>query len=239
MEGNAILTNEGFCPICEAKAQFTANHEWLRDYYLCQTCGTCPRQRALVTVLNNILPNWKGLSIHESSPCIDYYERHCFGYSKSFFYQDVPLGQYHVSGNRCENLECLTFDDESFDIFITQDVMEHVFNPDLVVKEVMRVLTFGGLYIFTAPKHKNIIYSYPRSLLREGQIINLREPMFHDDPIDPDGCLVTWDYGADFEDLLKRWGGYLVSTHVIRDRRLGIDGEFLEVFYIFKLPENS
>jgi 2-polyprenyl-3-methyl-5-hydroxy-6-metoxy-1,4-benzoquinol methylase len=48
----------------------------------------------------------------------------------------------------------MTFGTEQFDLFITQDVMEHVFRPRLAVKEIMRVLKTGGAHIFTAPKHK-------------------------------------------------------------------------------------
>jgi hypothetical protein len=40
----------------------------------------------------------------------------------------AKLGEL-VSGVRCEDLEHLTFTDATFDIHITQDVMEHVFSP--------------------------------------------------------------------------------------------------------------
>jgi hypothetical protein len=50
---------------------------------------------------------------------------------------------------------------------------------------------------------------------------------------------VTWEYGADFDDLAQRWSGYTTSTLVIRDRTRGIDGEHLEVFVTLKDPANS
>ena len=43
------------------------------------------------------------------------------------FFEDIAPGVYK-NGLRCENLEQLTFADRSFDVFITQDVMKHVFD---------------------------------------------------------------------------------------------------------------
>ena len=51
-------------------------------------------------------------------------------------------------GNRCENLEELTFDDNTFDLVITQDVLEHVLNPGKAFKEICRVLKPGGAHKF-------------------------------------------------------------------------------------------
>ena len=61
---------------------------------------------------------------------------------------------------------------------------------------------------------------------------------YHGSPIGDGRSLVTWDYGADFDDLAARWGGYLVSDYVLRDRNLGIDGEYLDVFVMRKDPAN-
>jgi SAM-dependent methyltransferase len=237
-----VWRNAGHCVLCGGDTEFIARHEWFRDFYLCSRCGTCPRQRAMVHFLNQLRPNWRQMTIHESSPCIDYYAHQCPGYSVSFYDEKTPLGaktsagapmSRHFADARCENLEKMTFKDGTFDIFLTQDVMEHVFRPDLVFAEVMRVLKPGGLYLFTAPKHKTILNSYPRALIENGNVVHLRPPMYHGNPIG-DGSLVTWDYGTDFDDLIMQWSGYLVSTHIIRDRNLGIDGEFLEVFAILK-----
>lgn len=228
-----ILENLGYCIICDDHTKFIAHHEWLRDFYLCEKCGTCPRQRSIVEVLNWVRPNWRDLNIHESSPCIRYFAEQCKGYTDSFYFEDVELGTI-IDGSRCENLECLTFEDETFDILITQDVMEHVFHPDKAFEEIVRVLKTGGIYIFTAPKHKSIMKSYPRAKIENGIIRHLLPPDYHGNPIADGKSLVTWDYGTDFDDLIRNWSGYNVSNYVIRDRNRGIDGEFLEVFVLSK-----
>ena len=102
------------------------------------------------------------LSIHEGSPCIDFFAEKCPGYTRSFYFEDIPLG-FTKDGERCEDLEQLTFPSATFDIFVTQDVLEHVFRPDLAVREIARVLKPGGIHVFTAPKHKNLLKSYPRA----------------------------------------------------------------------------
>jgi ubiquinone/menaquinone biosynthesis C-methylase UbiE len=128
-------------------------------------------------------------------------------------------------------LECLTFPDASFDIFITQDVFEHIFNPAKAAKEIARVLKAGGVHVFTAPKHKDLATSYPRAAVRgNGDIEYIHEAQYYGNPIGDGRSLVTWDYGSYFEQLYASWSNCYVTTYITRDRNLGLDGEFLEVF---------
>ena len=60
----------GWCPICEKMVLFTARNEWFRDHLFCSDCGSIPRERALMIVLAQFYPNWRSLSIHESSPVL-------------------------------------------------------------------------------------------------------------------------------------------------------------------------
>jgi len=224
--------NPGYCPICEQQTYFVQFSEWLRDYYKCNNCDSIPRQRALVNALNLFIPEWKNITIHESSPCgqaSEHIKRYCHQYTQSYFFPDIPLGAYK-NGNRCENLERMTFPDNSFDLFITQDVMEHVNNPEKAFKEISRVLKPDGIYLFTVPIYQNIDHSYPRiSLSDGGQVFLIKDPVFHGNPIDKDGSLVTYDYGRDLSDQIFRWSGMFTTIFVCRDKNLGIDGEFLEV----------
>ena len=59
-----------------------------------------------------------------------------------------------MQGFRNEDLEALTFPDASFDLTVTLDVMEHVNQPDVVLREVARTLRPGGAYLFTVPTYK-------------------------------------------------------------------------------------
>lgn len=228
-----LFNNQGYCSICEAPAQFIAKQAWLRDHYLCAACGSIPRQRALVHLLNVLRPDWKTLDMHESSPSLWFFRDHCPRYSFSYCFEDIAPGADR-DGVRCENLEQLTFPDETFDLFITQDVLEHVFAPDQALMEISRVLRPGGMHIFTTPKHKDLLQSRQRARLENGQALHMLEAIYHGNPIATEGSLVTWDYGVDFIELAERWSGYQTSAYVLHDRRLGIDGEFIDVFVMVK-----
>ena len=232
------LANSGYCSICMGQTRFVAENEWLREYYYCEQCRSIPRQRAVVEVLDSLRPAWRFLKIHESSPSMQFFAEQARNYSCSYFYDDVPIGAYSKDGILCQNLENLTFDDATFDIFITQDVLEHVFQPDTALREIMRVLRRDGIHIFTAPKHKHLLKSYQRARMVDGSVEHFHEPIYHGSPIGDGRSLVTWDYGSDFDDLLGQWSGYCTSDYVIRNRSHGIDGEYLNVFATFKTPAN-
>ena len=185
-----LLTNSGYCCICEKQSWFVATDAWLRDSYCCRDCGTIPRQRALVEVLNTVMPDWRQLCLHESSPSIPFLARKCAQYSYSFYFEDVEPGGVHPNGSRCENLEHLTFADESFDLFVTQDVLEHVFNPEIALREIMRVLKFGGAHVFTTPRWHQMLESRCRAkLAANGNVEFSLEAQYHGNPIDAKGSL--------------------------------------------------
>jgi len=117
-----VFENEGYCPICQDRTVFVALDTWLSENYVCKRCNTLPRHRALVVVLDYLAPNWRERSIHESSPTNLIFAQQCPKYSTSQYLENVPPGQVNT-GIRCENLEQMTFKDESFDIFITQAVL--------------------------------------------------------------------------------------------------------------------
>jgi hypothetical protein len=127
--------HRGFCPCCETPQTFTSDDEWFRDHLVCPNCGSVVRERALALVLRELLRNWKKLAIHESSPVYRGLSarmaREARHYVASQYFPGKPLGTT-IAGVRNENLENQTFKDETFDLVISLDVMEHVFHPDKV-----------------------------------------------------------------------------------------------------------
>lgn len=151
-----FLENDGYCSICMQVSRFESLEPWLRDHYICTRCRSIPRRRALVEVLNFVQPDWRRLVIHESSPSLIVIGEQATDVTFSFFFEDVKPGERNAGGYLCEDIEHLTFEDETFDIFITQDVMEHVCHPEMALREISRVLRPGGHHVFTTPKHKTI-----------------------------------------------------------------------------------
>lgn len=232
--------NRGYCPICDRKTIFVKLNPWLRDHYKCIYCQSIPRQRALINTINVFYPNWPDAMIHESSPggvSSDHIKKKCRNYSYSYFFPDTEPGSFE-KGARCENLESMTFEDEQFDIFITQDVFEHVNHPDLAFREIARVLKPEGMHIFTVPLYHELEKTRPRIAIKDGKIHNLLEPVYHGNPIDSNGSLVTVDYGMDIADIIYASSGMTTTIYLHKDIRLGLDAEFLEVL-ISKKPATS
>jgi SAM-dependent methyltransferase len=234
---------QGRCPVCEQDTIFEARDAWLRDHLICQSCpgGSIPRERAMMQVLRELAPDWIGRSIHESSPgnrgASVILARHCRDYIATQFYQDVPRGAFR-DGMRCEDLEQQTFDDQSFDLVITQDVMEHVFHPDQAYREIWRTLKPGGLYLHTTPIYKDRVITERRaSIGMDGKVVHLAEPEYHGNPVDPAGSLVTFHYGYDLADLIAEWTAFDVEIRRFHQRRSGIVAEFSEVIICRKVED--
>jgi SAM-dependent methyltransferase len=226
--------SHGYCHCCRQDVEFQAQKGWLRDWYLCANCRSIPRQRHLQLVLDVYYPGWEGKTIHESSPSADFLARYAPSYSHSQYLIGEKAGDV-VEGVRCENIEALTFPNESIDIFVTQDVMEHVFHPERAFAEIMRVLKPGGIHIFSTPKHKELVASVQRAAqLDDGTVKHLKEEVYHGNPVGDGKTLVTWDYGYDFEELVSQWCGHTVMTYRTRDRTKGIEAAFNEVFVVQK-----
>lgn len=239
------LDIDGYCPICEHDAKFVARDIWLRGALICQSCagGSVPRERALAHVLNRVQPNWRDLRIHECSPC----ERgvstkmrtECPLYTGTHYFSDQPLG-VNVGKWRNENIEKQTFEAASFDIVVTQDVAEHVFNPGAMYREIYRTLAAGGVYISTFPirNHQTDATKQLARLLPDGSVKILKDPPeYHGNPIDGAGSLVTWDYGYDIHKVINYWAPFRVEISRFHDAHLGIMGEYTEVV-ICQKPAN-
>lgn len=225
--------NKGYCPICDSRTIFIEKNTWLRDFYVCHKCHSIPRQRAIVDVLKRFFPEWEKLKIHESSPggpSSMMIEKHCAEYTPTQFFRDIPLGKLK-DNIQCENLEKMTFEDNSFDLMITQDVFEHVMNPLDAFKEIERILKPGGAHVFTMPWYPELNKTVQRARqLDNGEIEFLEEAIYHGNPIDSKGSLVTFDWGVDFLDFIYANSGMFTTIYREKDRSRGIDGEFLEVF---------
>lgn len=230
------LSYAGVCPICEGPATFTAASSWYRDSLICGSCqgGSVPRERALALVLGEQCPSWRHLAIHESSAANRGISvklaRECKSYVGSQFFPERQFGTM-VGNFRNEDLEHLTFPDGSFDLTITLDVMEHVYNPDKVFREVHRTLKPNGIYICTFPVRKAQVNPWERrfELLPDGSRKDVKQPEIHGNPVNGDGSIVTVDWGYDLHQQIAQWAPFDVRVYRFADQTHGILGEYTEV----------
>ncbi len=241
-EDDYLLEIDGYCPICEADAKFIAKGRWLRGTLFCQTCenGSAPRERGFAHVLKRIRPDWRNLKIHECSPMLRgvsmKIQRECMDYVGTHYFPDQPFGT-QVGKWRNENIEDQTFADNTFDIVMSLDVAEHVFNPGNMYKEIYRTLKPGGIYLSTFPIRKHLVEPTTQlaRLEPDGTIKFMKEPPeYHGNPISGDGALVTWDYGYDIHKVIGYWAPFQIEISRFNDRHQGILGEYTEVILCVK-----
>jgi len=228
-----ILENAGHCYCCDKDTKFVADNEWFRDHYLCTSCGSIPRERALMYCIEKFFPGWRDAVIHESSPIMRSaslkLRNQTGNYIPSQYYPGVTPGEA-VNGVRCEDLESMTFEDESIDIHVTQDVMEHLYHPDRAFREVARTLRPGGMHIFTVPLvNKDRPTEVCAELDGEGNVVHLSEPEYHGNPVSDQGSLVTRRWGYDICDFIFESCGLFTEMAYIDALEYGIRAEYIEV----------
>jgi SAM-dependent methyltransferase len=216
------LNTQGFCCVCGQVATFVARvSEWgsVRESMHCALCQSTSRKRHVVRVLLSLFspgaqslaearPAFFQLSIY-SAVSNDHLHL-CLGkdnpnYVCSEYFPEVDGGR-ESQGIICQNLEQLTFENERFDLVITEDVFEHIRRPVIAFAEVHRVLKRGGRHVFTIP------FSFDRKTVRRvntdtHEDVPLLPPAYHLDTLRHE-ILVYTDFGYDLFDSLTSLGFY-------------------------------
>jgi SAM-dependent methyltransferase len=227
------FSQKGYCPCCDKKVRFVSFDSWLRDYYYCTNCYSIPRERSLMITIEKYFPNWRELQIHESSPgnrgASVKLSNFCSGYIPSQYHPGIESG-VKIKNVVNEDLENQSFKDESFDLVITQDVFEHLYNPEKAFKEIARTLKIGGCHIFTVPLvNKHNPAEIWAKFGENNEPVFLKTPEYHINPIDQSGSPVTMHWGYDIVDFIKEKSGLNTTIEYIYDLHNGISAEFNEV----------
>ena len=212
----------GHCSVCGRWALFRRQRSSIREGYKCSHCSASLRYRHQASVIVAKYAtkrsksfaelaresNFLGLSIYEPGiigPFRRYLKAHP-NYTTSYLWAGVEPGESY-KGVRCENLEALTFANDTFDLVISSDIFEHVRRPYLAFAEVHRVLKPGGRHIFTVPlswplKQRTV----PRVDTTKSEDVLLLPAVYHGSPADPKGSLVYTDFGLDIVEDLEKLG---------------------------------
>lgn len=112
---------------------------------------------------------------------------------------------------------------ESFDIFFSAHVLEHV--PDIAraIHEVERILKPDGILISTYPFAANRVNTITKARLVKGRVEHLTEPEYHGNPMRPDeGSLVFQLPGWDILDMCRAAGLTDAKLLLIASTRHGV-----------------
>ena len=215
-----------------------------KESMFCSRCGASLRIRRLATVLMQTVAEisgiscksfvelvrneeFRGLKIAEINACgtlHSYLKDHPNLYYSEWLPDGKP-GELH-DGVRCEDLQCLTYPDNYFDIILTSETLEHVPDADRAWGEIKRTLKNGGYHIFTIPVIPSQRGTIQRAQLVDGVRQDLLEPAYHGDG-SQESMFVYTDFGMDVVAKLDKMG---LKTEVFY---LNLEDE-LDVAMIFR-----
>lgn len=231
---NQPYHHQGSCPICGGK-DFVAKSSWLRDNYICKSCKSIPRERALALVLKSLYPNWRTLHIHESSPTPRgvsmMLSRECKHYTASQYLPELKPGEFSAKFQAVHvDLAKQPFDDKIFDLVISLDVFEHVEKEIDVFREIERTLKPGGAHIFTVPLVNKERPSIRVASKVDGQWTYVGKREVHGNPVDSaGGSLVIHHWGYDIGDKIFAATGMTNTIYEINCPKKGIVAEYIDV----------
>jgi SAM-dependent methyltransferase len=221
---------DGYCRACEAPTTFAVDRRfgatetaegWTpnwRERLTCAGCGLNNRQRAVVAAIKSaVAARGEGAppslyATEQITVLFRWLSAHLPGVASTgseYLGPGLPGGSIHegvVPGVRHEDVEALSFPDESFDFVVSNDVLEHVDAPARGLAELARVLRAGGEAFITVPFWLGRERSARRAARVSDQVRLLAEPEYHGNPLSAEGSLVYHDFGWDFVDDLREAG---------------------------------
>jgi SAM-dependent methyltransferase len=119
----------------------------------------------------------------------------------------VARGAITASGIRNEDLTCLSFPDEAFDVVLSFDCLEHMPDFTAALRQMARVLRTGGRMMWTVPFRRDLEANLIRaSIGRDGTLIHHHPAEYHGDPINREGCLCFTHFGWEMFDQVRSAG---------------------------------
>ncbi len=207
--GHLPLTATGWCAACEGlrTIDFRANHGRIDEERgmfhiaysetgVCTTCKINSRQRFAAELLRT-RPTSARVYLTEHQTALRMRLALTIpDLASSEYLGDYAPGQI-VDGIRHEDLHGLSFASGSKDVILSLDVLEHVNDPLLSLRELHRVLAAGGLAVVTFPFFADREVTVRRSNLVDGTVANLLPAEYHGNPLGG-GSLVFSEFGWDF-----------------------------------------
>ena len=143
------------------------------------------------------------------------------GYFCSEYPKDTEPGKEIGVRKSTQNVECLTFENEMFDLAISEDMFEHVRDYKKGFQEIFRILKPGGYHIFTIP----FMFDRP-TLIRVNTAgpsdIEILPPEYHGEK-NGKKILAYRTFGLDLFDFLKDLGfETVVDFSKLADQKNGI-----------------
>ena len=128
----------------------------------------------------------------------------------------------------------LSYADASFDLIVSNDVLEHIPDPAAALRECFRVLRPGGAMLATFPFQPTVGPPLVRAKLVTARWSTSRLPQYHGNPVSADGSLVFNDFGWDLLDTMRHAGFTDAGCEMYMNDAYGHLGAGLLVFRLRK-----
>ena len=234
------------CTVCGRVSVATGFADNLRETGRCRRCGATNRQRQLARVACTAASALTGERVRSLARLATGTDLAVFNTEASgaVHEQLASMRQYEASeylgpehepgavvdGRQHQDLRRLSFEDESFDLVLSSDVLEHVPDPYDAHREIHRVLRPEGHHVFTVPFHQTLYEDDVRAKLGpDGEPELLATPIYHDDPIRPEGVLVYTIFSLEMLVRLSELG-FFTTMYRLSELRHGIVGRNALVF---------
>ncbi len=131
------------------------------------------------------------------------------------FHKNLPFGadqqittSIYKSGDPLhQDLTALTYPDNSFDLCMSFEDLEHIPDYQSALNELHRVTKPGGHVLLSTPFIVDNLTTLTRATIdADGNIKHLLEPEYHGDPVIPQGILCYYHFGWDLLDAFKKAG---------------------------------
>lgn len=236
-----------FCPICGKLRPYYIVGDNLRETCICSSCGATNRKRQIAWVISHTSGsrNYKSLkdfgqktnrviyNTESSGPIHNVLSLSSSYICSEYFGLHYESGQI-VNGVMHQNLMNLSLLDESVDLVISSDVLEHVPHPYMAHAEIYRILRKGGSHVFTLPFLQTEYLDHELARLNsDGSLTYLEPPQYHGDPLRPEGALVFRIFALEMLIKLARMG-FRTTFFRLRSLWNGILGSNAIVFMATK-----
>ena len=237
----------GYCPVCRKEVQFLLypgigfRHKQsgmfypnLREGFICSICRLNGRQRFLYIVVRHLIevkpPTKPYIAERVTTLYAQLQELIPNLAGSEYLGADKRPGEsYPIAGNHGmttyvehQDLTNLSFPDQSKDLVITADVLEHVPDCRQALNEIYRVLVDGGVLLSSIPFSDSRDVTIVRARLNaDGTIEHLLPPEIHGNPLDASGSLAFYSYGWDVLDMLKQTGFSDAAVIYLFDQQWG------------------
>ena len=212
----------GQCCICGDWQDFVRSNRAIRETYRCQTCHASLREREQAQAILNCYIDLGADTLAELAAVEGFRNLHIYepgtsgpfrklfktlpNYYQSDYYEEADRSKANADLPH-QSLEDLSYPDESFDLVVTSDILEHVRKPMVAFAEIFRVLKPSGYHVFTVPMQDPLP---SKSLARVDTTSNEADVFILPEHYHGNGkggrSLVYTDFGRDILDMLAEVG---------------------------------